>query len=183
MRHIQEVLHLAAGVRPRGHLDLSGLVLEMDAGVLRLVAGGAVVPVQAPGFERALAVPGAVEIPETSGRIEASYQKVGPFGLVTTAGRIAALQASALSLPLVVRSRRPGDRLRPLGSPGSRKLQDVLVDCKVPQATRDRVPIVTDAEGRIVWVAGVVVAEHCRVTMPEAGVVILEFKALEKGYQ
>ena len=84
------------------------------------------------------------------------------------------LQSSALALPLRVRNRRDGDRLRPLGAPGRRKLQDLLVDRKVPRAERDSVPLVVDAGGRIVWVAGVTIAHECRVTAPEAGVVILE---------
>ncbi|MFY0577690.1 tRNA lysidine(34) synthetase TilS [Cystobacter fuscus] len=59
--------------------------------------------------------------------------------------------ALALSLredtrwPLTVRTRRVGDRVR--GPAGSRKLQDVLVDGRVPREHRDRVPVVTDAGG------------------------------------
>jgi tRNA(Ile)-lysidine synthase len=78
---------------------------------------------------------------------------------------------------LVVRSRRPGDRL--LISPvGHRKLQDVLVDRKVPRAERDRVPIVVDAHDRIVWVAGVVVDREFRVTDPAQAVVVLRLKGV-----
>jgi tRNA(Ile)-lysidine synthase len=66
-----------------------------------------------------------------------------------------------------------------LGAPGRRKVQDVLVDRKIPRADRDRVPIVVDASGRIVWVAGVVMADECRVTAPEAGMVILELRPSE----
>ena len=87
------------------------------------------------------------------------------------------LSAAAVQPPLTVRTRRPGDRFRPLGAPGSRKLQDVFVDRRVPRSERDRVPVVSDATGRIVWVAGVAVAEECRVTRPEAGMVILELKS------
>jgi tRNA(Ile)-lysidine synthase len=89
---------------------------------------------------------------------------------------VAALQASAVSLPLIVRSRRPGDRFTPLGAPGRRSLQDLLVDRKVPRGERLGVPVVVDADGRIVWVAPLAVAERCRVRRPEAGMVILAFK-------
>ena len=88
------------------------------------------------------------------------------------------LQASSLALPLAVRSRRPGDRLRPLGAPGRRKLQDLLVDRKVPRDDRERLPLVVDAADRIVGVVGVAIAEECRVTTPSAGVVILEVRDL-----
>jgi tRNA(Ile)-lysidine synthase len=92
--------------------------------------------------------------------------------------RVAMLQASSLELPLAVRTRRPGDRFRPLGAPGRRKLQDLLVDRKVPREAREIVPLVVDAAGRIVWVVGVAIAEECRVTSPGAGVVILEVRDL-----
>jgi tRNA(Ile)-lysidine synthase len=86
------------------------------------------------------------------------------------------LDASGLGTALVVRGREPGDRLRPLGLGGSKKLQDVLVDRKVPRADRDFVPIVTDANGRIVWVAGHVLAEEFRVSGDTNAVVILKLR-------
>jgi tRNA(Ile)-lysidine synthase len=55
--------------------------------------------------------------------------------------------------PLVVRGRRPGDRVRPEGGP-SRRVQDVLVDAGVPVEERGRWPLVTDARGRVLWVVG-----------------------------
>jgi tRNA(Ile)-lysidine synthetase-like protein len=79
-------------------------------------------------------------------------------------------------LPLTVRARRPGDRFTPFGAPGSRSLQNLLVDRKVPRAWRSRLPVVVDADGQIVWLAPLAVAERCRVRAPEAGMVILEFK-------
>jgi len=54
-------------------------------------------------------------------------------------------------LPLSVRSRLPGDRLRGAG----RKLQDALVDRKVPREARDRIAVIADARGDILWVVGV----------------------------
>ncbi len=65
--------------------------------------------------------------------------------------------------PLSVRSRKPGDRLRPLGLGGGKKLQDIFVDAKVPREERDGVPIVADDEG-IVWVAGHCIDERVAVT-------------------
>ena len=51
---------------------------------------------------------------------------------------------------LVVRSRRPGDRL----AGRARKVQDVLVDAKVPRQERDAWPLVATEEGAVVAVAG-----------------------------
>lgn len=53
-----------------------------------------------------------------------------------------------VGVPLTVRHRLPGDRV------GRRKLQDLLVDAKVRAEDRNRIPLVCDRNGRIVWVVG-----------------------------
>ena len=63
-------------------------------------------------------------------------------------------------------SRRPGDRFRPLGMGRAKKLQDFLVDRKIPREIRDSLPLVVDRDDRIVWVVGESVAEDFRVTEP-----------------
>jgi tRNA(Ile)-lysidine synthase len=67
--------------------------------------------------------------------------------------------------PLVVRAWREGDRIRPLGLGGSKTLQDLFTDRKVPRALRHTLPVI-EADGEIVWVAGVAVDE--RFAAPEA---------------
>jgi tRNA(Ile)-lysidine synthetase-like protein len=44
--------------------------------------------------------------------------------------------------------------MRPLGGPGTRKLQDILTDARVPRHLRDRLPLVF-ADGRLAWVPGI----------------------------
>jgi tRNA(Ile)-lysidine synthase len=66
-----------------------------------------------------------------------------------------------LRWPLTVRTRRPGDRVR--GAGGSRKLQDVFVDLRVPAERRDLYPVVTDAEGQLLWVPGLWVPPEGKV--------------------
>ena len=129
------------------------------------------------GWLYELEVPGEVHLGETGGILRASIQK-GTVRPVSSPGwdALAALQASEVALPLTVRSRRAGDRFTPLGAPGRRRVQDLLVDRKIPRNARDRVPVVVDAAGRIVWIVNVAVAERCRVRTPESGMVILEFK-------
>lgn len=68
------------------------------------------------------------------------------------------IDADRLTGPLTVDSMRPGDRMRPLGMGGTRKLQDVLTDAKVPRRLRPMTPVVRDGEA-VVWVAGVRMSE------------------------
>jgi tRNA(Ile)-lysidine synthase len=73
------------------------------------------------------------------------------------------LDADLVQLPLAVATRRPGDRMRPLGLPQAKRLQDILVDAHVPRHLRDALAVVSDRE-EIVWIPGVTVAESKRVT-------------------
>ncbi len=76
---------------------------------------------------------------------------------------VAIIDADAVSWPLLVDSPREGDRMRPLGMTGTRSVADMLIDAKVPKRLHAATPVVRDGE-RIVWVAGVRLAEECRVT-------------------
>jgi tRNA(Ile)-lysidine synthase len=76
----------------------------------------------------------------------------------------AMLDADSLTLNLQVRAWRPGDRFHPFGLEGhQKKLQDFLVDLKVPRSARRRIPLVVAPEG-IVWVAGYRTDHRFRVT-------------------
>jgi tRNA(Ile)-lysidine synthetase-like protein len=56
--------------------------------------------------------------------------------------------------PLTLRGRRPGDRMRPRGGRGSRKLADLLIDAKIPRDERDVRPVVASADGELLYVPG-----------------------------
>ena len=71
------------------------------------------------------------------------------------------LDAAALGPSLVVRSWRAGDRMHPAGLGGTKTLQDLFTDRKVPRAERPLLPVV-EAGGEIAWVPGVAVAEGFR---------------------
>lgn len=60
----------------------------------------------------------------------------------------------AAERPAIVRTRRPGDKLKPVGLNGSKKVKDMFVDGKLPKHLRDQWPIVTDSAGLVLWVPG-----------------------------
>jgi tRNA(Ile)-lysidine synthase len=75
----------------------------------------------------------------------------------------AVLDAAALGDALTVRAWRDGDRMSPLGLGGTKSLQDVFTDKKVPRELRRTLPVVVSEDGEIAWVAGAeVVGERFR---------------------
>jgi tRNA(Ile)-lysidine synthase len=75
----------------------------------------------------------------------------------------AVLDAGKLAGELTVRPWRDGDRMRPLGLDGTKTLQDLFTDRKVPRSLRRRLPVV-ESEGEIAWVAGVALSGSFKVT-------------------
>jgi tRNA(Ile)-lysidine synthase len=78
---------------------------------------------------------------------------------------------------LSVRSRRPSDRFQPLGMSGPKKLNRFMIDDKIPQSWRARVPIVVSSD-RIIWVVGCRIDESVRVTPTTKRILRLFFRRL-----
>jgi len=177
--HVEQVLALASPVGDRSAADLPGVRVErIGAGVV-LYKRGPRFGQPAPGFRYELPVPGRVTVPECGCRIEAKTRKpsANQAAAITALGvdpDTAVIDAAAAAGGLAVRSRRPGDSIRPLGLTGRKKLQDVLVDRKVPRQQRDQLPLVVDADDRILWIGGHVVAEDACVTASTRSVVVLK---------
>ena len=136
-------------------------------------------------FRYSLSIPGEVLLPEAGCSVSAEthLDRSGPFlSLPPSAamgnGPVAVVRADLCRGPFSVRNRRPGDRFRPVGLDGQKKLQDFFVDRKVARDTRDGVPLVVDDTDSIVWVAGHGIDEAFQVTDPAQAVIILKLKAL-----
>jgi tRNA(Ile)-lysidine synthase len=129
-----------------------------------------------PGGLRATATYGRLEISRARGAGDAPTPATlvipgdAGFGAGTLTARLGdfaiadgTLDADALSATLHVRAWRPGDRMHPLGLAGSKSLQDLFTDRKVPRAVRGRLPIVV-SDGEIAWIPGVATGDAFKVT-------------------
>jgi tRNA(Ile)-lysidine synthase len=66
------------------------------------------------------------------------------------------------SSPITVRHWLEGDRMAPLGMEGSRKLQDIFTDQKIPRAQRNSIPVVV-CRDEIIWLPGYRIARGWEV--------------------
>ncbi len=64
---------------------------------------------------------------------------------------------------IFIRQRKPGDRFRPLGMKGSKKIKDYFIDEKIALEERDRIPLVCD-EKNIIWVIGYRMSDAYKIT-------------------
>jgi len=181
--HVDEILRLAAAADGTS-VDLPGQRATRRGDVI--VLGPPVPRVRRtdPGrsnaFRFPLSIPGEVTLDKQGWAVSAhradSVDRPGGFG--PARGLEVAIAADPVSLPLAIRSRRLGDRFRPFGMEHRKKLQDFLVDRKIPREIRDSLPLVVDGEDRIVWVVGQSVAEDFRVTEASRGVLLLKARRL-----
>jgi tRNA(Ile)-lysidine synthase len=108
----------------------------------------------------------SLKIPETGWEIDASWSVVWngtPFAARLRDPWLAVFDMDALSGPLIVRSCEPGDRMRPLGMQGQKKIHDIFIDKKIGVAQRRLWPLVL-CGAEIIWVPGCVRGEQGKVT-------------------
>jgi tRNA(Ile)-lysidine synthase len=68
--------------------------------------------------------------------------------------------------------------MRPLGLDGTKSLQDLFTDRRVPRSLRHALPLVVSGD-RIAWVAGVAVSEEFRVREGAPRAALLSARVIE----
>ncbi len=94
--------------------------------------------------------------------------------LLPTTSHTVFLDAEYVGQKLSIRTRRPGDRLRPLGMKHEKKVQDILIDKHIPRDQRDTFPFFFNADGFPVWLGGVCVDDRARLTEHTQRIVCLK---------
>ncbi|UKS26241.1 tRNA lysidine(34) synthetase TilS [Paenibacillus sp. HWE-109] len=112
------------------------------------------------GFETS-----GLSLPEVEANLYCSWMSVqsnNNVDLISSATDVY-LDLDQIQLPLVVRNRRSGDRLEPHGLNGSKKVKDMFIDAKMPLSRRDVIPLLVDASGQILWIAGFRRSKHALI--------------------
>ena len=105
---------------------------------------------------------------EKRGKIPAAALKK-----MTKGERAAVFDADSMTSPVAVRPLRTGDRIHPFGLDAGKKVKEILIDRKVPREERWGRPAVCDAEGRILWIPGVVRSAIAPITRSTKRTMIL----------
>jgi tRNA(Ile)-lysidine synthase len=88
----------------------------------------------------------------------------------------AVIDRDTVSFPLLLRFGRPGDRFRPLGLGGSKKLKDFFMDVKVSRSRRRLTPVLCDRD-RIIWVVGHRIDDRVKITARTRRLLRLEYRS------
>jgi len=83
---------------------------------------------------------------------------MGPDEGLKAAAQVVVLSTRGLRFPLTLRGRMPGDRM-PLDG-GKKKLKKIMLERGIPSFRRDRVPVLADAGGLVLWIPGLTAPAH-----------------------
>ncbi|MGP4063283.1 tRNA lysidine(34) synthetase TilS [Oceanobacillus sp. M65] len=100
-------------------------------------------------FHNIMEIPGKVSLPDGSTVTALSVNKCTEEDELTYF-----CSMDQVALPLHIRTRQFGDKMRWKGLNGSKKVKDIFIDAKIPRNERDTWPIVTDNNGEILWLIG-----------------------------
>ena len=84
------------------------------------------------------------------------------------------LDADRTGAGLTLRPRRAGDRFAPLGLGGHQTVRDYMINAKVPSEERDTLPLLVDAQDRIVWLVGQRIDERAAITDETRRVLVVQ---------
>ena len=144
-----------------------------------LMNGGEKSPLYNGGEEMELPIPGEVVVPGTAWiaraemladdlqeRVKEALRRedwAQVWHLLPASRYVVYIDAASAGSVLQVRTRRPGDRLQPLGMLHEKKVQDVLVDKRIARPVRDSIPLFFSTS-HCIWLAGVALDERARLT-------------------
>jgi tRNA(Ile)-lysidine synthase len=161
--HVDDVIGLLSG-RAGRLVDLPGSLQACAQ------AGGTVIrrsgdaPTAAPTAalegEHLVGVPGVVRLPGWTISAEL-VETSADNGTNDAEGSTVVLDPALADGPMWVRGWLPGDRISPMGMSGTKKIQDLFVDEKVPRQERGAIPLLVSERG-VAWVAGHRVAEWAK---------------------
>jgi tRNA(Ile)-lysidine synthase len=158
--HTEILLKLCHSAAANSQIDLPGKVKaekNYDWLTIRLHR-------QTPGdFYYQIAGPGSYPFPLLNHRMVLEYAAADLTTEFSRQPNEVLMDMDRVSFPLVLRSSKAGDRFRPLGLGGGKKLKKFFIDAKIPKSQRPRIPILCSGE-KIIWVVGHRLDDGVKVT-------------------
>jgi len=171
-RHVAQVLALATHLSPSAQAVLPNGVLAARV-YNRIWLGNSVHRRDAAVKITEIHGPGLAYLPCCGLWLQAEIKSAGAVALSQLSKNEACLDLEKISWPLLVRGRQAGDRMQPLGAPGSRKVKKILADRKIPLRQREQIPLIISGH-QPVWLGGVEIADFCKVTAQTEKVLYLK---------
>ncbi|MBI5894004.1 MAG: tRNA lysidine(34) synthetase TilS [Deltaproteobacteria bacterium] len=174
--HLEDILELIDSNAPQSSINLPKNIVvqkEYDRLIFAKDTQKAEDRKQKAVYERLLNIPGNTNIKEIGIKFRTSI--VSPKAFKPSANENTAyFDYDRLSLPLVVRNFSTGDRFKPFGMNGSKKIKDLFIEKKMPLHLRKKTPIIVSGK-EIIWVAGVRRGDAAKVEKNTRKILMIHF--------
>jgi len=158
-RHIAALEHLLESPRPHAALNLPRDITalrEYDTLILRRT------PALSPPAMGELTIAGTGHYPLPGGASLTLTLVPAPADVGQLPADTALFDPDCAPFPWRVRTFRNGDRLAPFGMDGSKKVKELFIDAKVPQAKRRSIPLIFCGD-TLLWVCGLRTSRLARI--------------------
>lgn len=154
----------------------TGSIISSSAGFDVLVDRGRLLvePSLKPMKPMLIPEPGTYRVDEHT---KMAVRKCGAY--VSTEPQTATVDAAKALFPLTVRRVAAGDKMKPYGMRGHKLLSDLMTDLKMTAFEKRRQLVVADANGDILWAAGLRVGQQAAVTKSTDEVVEMRIFAIK----
>lgn len=128
-------------------------------------------------FSYKINIDGVTEIPELNSYLKVKILKVDQTDLHFGQSPFTAffdLSNKLTKTSLIIRTRKPGDYIIPLGMEGTKKLQDFFTDEKIRKEDRDRIPLIC-LGSEVLWIVGYRINENYKVKKESKEIVCIEY--------
>ncbi|MBN2539224.1 MAG: tRNA lysidine(34) synthetase TilS [Deltaproteobacteria bacterium] len=170
--HVKSVADLIEGLSPSASVDLpfnlraqreyDSLIISQKKGrVPHVSRGRSPNGGQKSDFSYPVEIPGSVHIVETGGKMIFDVIDAGEGNI--NSDNAVFMDYNSISFPLVVRSIKAGDRIQPLGMKGTKKISELLIDEKIPKASRRSIFLLVDQKS-VLWVPDLRLSDRVRIT-------------------
>ena len=180
--HIQDILHLFVKSRKGKRIDLPDNLEILCKGdcveFKRIPQTDSSILIdensQASPRVRPLVIPGITRIEESGLTLKSEIFKSVASEFHGGQANEAFLDFDKTGGEVMIRFFQAGDRLKPLGMRGTKKLKSLFIDEKVPQEIRSTVPVLTTRDNDIIWVYSMRIADDYRVTSETSNILFIK---------
>ncbi len=170
--HTESLMRLCRSSAANSQIDLPGvLVAEKNYDWLTVTRRHEMVT----DFMYEIPGPGIHQLPLLNHRMELKFLAADVKPQFGPEPGAAIMDRDRVSLPIFLRPRKPGDRFRPLGMGGTKKVKDFFIDLKVPKSQRPQIPILCSKD-HILWIVGHRLDDRVKVTSRTKRTIYLHYR-------
>lgn len=175
--HIDDILYLIQNPKKEARINLpKGIIADKKGSYLYITRKE--VKTELIEYEVEIPVNKSIIIEELGIKIEAQRISKEKSKMFSTGNCIKSFDVDKISGKLIIRNRRNGDKIKPLGLGGTKKVKDILIDSKVPLEKRNSVPVICDDE-KILWLAGYCMSEEVKISDSTKEVIRISIKNIK----